>query len=509
MKIYYSILLLLFPFCVLAQKDAAISRTQYYNAGFAASVKSYSVLLNTKATGNPSLYKIYKEQYARQQQRVAVLAGNWASGKYSSKKINAALALVGKADVSGAIKLMEGVLNRKDDQHGGEETIFLAELYELNGAYDKAENVLNGKELNLAESLYHSWLLASTGQTEQALIQTDRLLGQFAADTIGLVRIKLQRCFIDTMVKDYAGAGASMIEAQFLLEKIAADTLQQYWSGIVSGQLGQLQGRGNNIDNAYRNAQSSAAIADGLNNLPMQAWAHHIIGNIYKKGGANQQADTHFRTSIDAYTKLSAAYPQQYRPLLADVMNEYVEVLRWFDRKEESMLMLEKTATIRKSLAESNYPFFVLDYAGSIGRIADQYVFASSNIDTAEANSKKEKDLLAALYTKYPLLAGADYSNVLNKLGDINMTLKRYTDGIHYLTAALEVQQRLYDAYPETYKQGLMELLIRNGTANGFYGNNIVLAYQQLDRAATLATELKELRAAQSIEKIKQQLSKK
>lgn len=506
MKIYSFLLFLFLPFTVLAQKDIALKRTQYYNAGMTASEKNYNYLLHVKVEGNPSLYKIYEEQYALQQQRLAVLAEEWASGRYSGKNVKAALALVAKSDVAAAIKLMESKL--KNDPKNTEEYMFLAGLYESAGQYSLAEKQAGNTAAGLEQGLYHSYLLALTGKPEAAGEQAVSLSDQFIADTIALARIRLQRSFLDTFSKNYNGAVAALIEAQYLLDKIKPDSLQQHWSAVVSGQLAQLQGRSGNVDNAYRNAQNSMAIADRGAYLPLQAWTHFIMGQVCRKAGANQQADTHFRVSIDAYTKLAKAYPQQYQPLLADVMNEYVEVLRWFDRKQESMQLLEEIMTMRKSLAANKYPFFVLAYAGSIGRIADQYAFTLSRLDSAASVSMRQNDVLADLYRQYPLLAGTEYASVLDKLGDINMTMKRYKDGIPYLAAALEVKQKLYDVFPEVHRQGLMNLLTRNGTANGFYGNNSALAYLQLDRAAALAAELKDLRAGQEIEKIKQRIPK-
>lgn len=509
MKSIYFLIFFFLPVASPAQKDASLRRVQYYNTGLAASVQSYGVLLHAKAKENPAVYKIYEDQYARQQQRIAVLADQWVLRAYSGKKINTALAMVAKSDINGAIKLMEEVLKRKSAEQDEEALLFLAELFELKGDYARAEKLLNGKELSREAGLYHSWLLASLGEMEQALAQTDRLASRFASDTAGLIQIRLQRCFIDTMIKNYAASHAAMVEAQFLLDKMQPGAVRQYWSVLVAGQLAQLQYQGNNIDDAYRNAQHSVAVADELKEVPLQAWAHGVMGRVYKKAGANQQADTHFRASIRAYTELAAAYPQRYEPLLADVMNEYVEVLRWFDRKEESMITLRKIAAQRKQLATGNYPFFTLQYVQSLGRIADLYVFVHNRMDSAETVCKQEKDILAPLYAQYPLLAGEEFSAVLNKLGDINMTLKHYPDGMQYLTTALEVKQKLYEADAETNKQGLMNLLIRNATANGFYGNNAALAYQQLDRAAILAAELKDLRTAGEIEKIKQRIPKK
>ncbi|MBL7712012.1 MAG: hypothetical protein JNL13_06100 [Chitinophagaceae bacterium] len=503
----YSFLLFFLPsFTAFAQKDIALKRTQYYNAGMMASAKNYDVLLHAKAEDNPSLYKIYEEQYALQQQRLAVLADGWASGRYSGKNIQAALALVAKSDLAAAIKLMESKL--KNGSNSTEESMFLAELYESGGQYGLAEKWAGSGTSGLEQGLYHSRLLALGGKAERAEEQMVHLSERFGSDTMALARIRLQRSFLDTFAKNYSGAAAVLIEAQYLLDKIKPDSLQQYWSAVASAQLAQLQGRSGNVDNAYRNAQNSVVIADRGADLPLQAWAHRIMGQVYRKAGANQQADTHFRMSIDAYTRLVSVYPQQYQPLLADVKDEYVEVLRWFDRKQESMQLLEEIKAMRKSLSANKYPFFVLEYAGSIGRIADQYAFALSRLDSAESVSRRQKDVLAELYREYPFLAGTEYASVLDKLGDISMTLKRYKDGIPYLAAALEVKQKLYDVFPEEHRQGLMNLLTRNGTANGFYGNNSALAYLQLDRAAALAAELKDQRAGQDIEKIKQRIPK-
>ncbi|HTN18416.1 MAG TPA: hypothetical protein VL092_12080 [Chitinophagaceae bacterium] len=507
MKIYPFFLFFLLPFGVFAQKDIAQKRTLYYNSGMLASAKSYDALLHAKSANNPDVYKIYEQQYALQQQRIAALADQWASGKYKGKNIQAALALLAKSDAVAAVKLMESKL--KGRQKSIEEQLFLAELYEFSGDYDHAEKWSEGNEVSLEQGLYHAWLLALTGKPDLAGAQMVSLSDRFMTDTVGLARIKLQRSFIDTLAKNYSGAAAALIEAQYLLDKVQADSIQQYYASVVSGQLAQQQSGSGNVDNAYRNAQNSTAIADKIACLPLQAWAHHIMGQVYRKAGANQQADTQFRASIDVYTRLAAAYPQQYQPLLADVMNEYVEVLNWFDKKKEGLLLLEQIMAMRKSMAENKYPFFVLGYAGSIGRIADQYAFSLGRLDSAERVCKKQKEVLAVLYQQYPLLAGTEYASVLDKLGDISMTMKRYKDGIPYLTAALEVKQMLFAVYPEEHKQGLMNLLVRNATANGFYGNNIILAYQQLDRAAVLAAELSDVRVGQDIEKIKQRIPKK
>ncbi|MFA6151973.1 MAG: tetratricopeptide repeat protein [Chitinophagaceae bacterium] len=514
MKLRTLFFLLIFPLVSIGQNLPQITtkRTLYYNAGLAASIKHFDSLLNVlivnRYKGKPDEaaflkeYNFYEDLYRNQQQKVAGLAEKWSffSKDQTSKNINNALNLLTKGQLSLAISSFELKLkNRNPEGSYKNDFIFLAELHAFKGDFPKAAAIYQKIILSPGSDASDFLHVAETGNFIFGNSSLE-LPGYAQTDTIFLIRAKIEDSKRYALQGNINEAKAKLIEAQYLTDKFSVkDTIQKNLAATVFYQLGNLQEQSNDFENALNNNKAGAEVYQTLGDKPGYAAILRSQGIIYHRAGANDKAEIAYQACLMEYELLMKQFPERYEPLYAIALEEYNEVLKWYDRYDPYEKNLRKLAEIRKQLMQTKYPFFAMDYARTIDILGQKLLDVNLKIFLAEEQWFIARDVLVALNDKNIMIAGDFLCKVLYKVGGVKISLKEHKEAIPSFSQSLKVRDNLFKLAPLKNKPDLMNLLFQNAQLNNIANVDIELTVAHLNRAKLLADELGEVKLSEEI----------
>lgn len=521
---YYPKLILFLLVCslqVYAGEKQMQQRKIVYDVGMAASIKHFdSVLhhwiqlrLNNKIDETVFLRHYDQEEhlYQEQQQRVATLASDWIAETTvfkQTKPIRSALALVLKDKPEAAIASLSHKLKQKNK--GLDEYLFLSELYQLCGRYDKAENILNEASTHLEGSLYvcewqRAKILSLNGQDSIAIA----LLRQATIaleDTLVMARAKMDMSELYARVHHNNDAQSQLIEAQYLLEQMGVkEEANRVLLAVLSSRLAELQMQNSNIDNAYHNAKKAVSLFDQYpseNTASERAKAYHVLAAVYQKAGANKEADSLYQKTIAQYQELVNTNPERFQPLLAVVMEEYAAVQHYFDRNDAYDKTLRSIIDLRQNSLPQNYPFFLLAQVRTLNVLGQKLMNDDVKIFLAEEEWAKAKEILVLQHKKNPMLFGDDLCGILYKLGGVRIALKKRPEGLPFFEQSLQVRTELYQWAPSRNKRDYLDILTQNASLNALEKNKDK-TIKLLDKAYQIADELGEKKRAEEIARFK------
>ncbi len=516
MKLRTLFFLLIFPLVSIGQNVPQITtkRTLYYNVGLAASIKHFDSLLNVlivnRYKGKPDEeaflkeYNFYENLYRNQQQKVAGLAEKWflLSKDQTTKNISNALNLLTKGQLSLAIPSLEQKLkNRNPEGNYKKDFIFLAELYAFKGDFPKAAAIYQKVILSTGSDASDFLHVAETGNLIFVSSgSSQEFPGNTQTDTAFLVMSKMEDSKRYTLQGNSSEAKAKLIEAQYLIDKFSIkDTIQKNLAAMVFYQLGNLQEQSNDFENALNNNKAGAEVYQALGDKSGYAAILRSQGIIYHRAGANDKAEIAYQECLQEYELLMKQYPERYEPLYAIALEEYNEVLKWYDRYDPYEKNLRKLLEIRKQLMQTKYPFFAMDYVRTIDMLGQKLLDVNLKIFLAEEQWFVARDVLVVLNDKNIMIAGDFLCKILYKVGGVKISLKEHKEAIPSFSQSLKVRDNLFKLAPLKNKSDLMNLLFQNAQLNNIANVDMELTVAHLNRAKLLADELGEVKLSEEI----------
>lgn len=531
MKLFSLLGFCVLSFCALAQKPtvSADLRTQYFQIGLKTSIHYYDSLIQdwvgqrSRNTINESVflnqYHLLENQYALQQERVAAYALHLATkpDQKPSKIAKNAMKLLNQNNLQAAIGWLDAQVRTKACSIT--DYLLLVELYELSGAYEKAQQCTEMalKQLGEDASLLgvYARILSINGRDSMA-ISIQKNIVQKQTDTGAIVAAKMDLSQYYLHAYNPIDAQSALIEAQYLLDQVVVKDEQ--WTinkAKLLCRLAELQLAKNDIDDAFSQAKNSVRLFDQLS--VKEAYSFHeadrafslwTLARVYRIAGAMKEADTVYQKVIPLYENLTLDYPEQFQTLLVTVLDEYTLLLQWFDQNKAYDQLLHRTAEMRKDLMQLHNPFAAMAYAKNEQALAQKLVNVDVKVLLAEEHWLKAKSVLEALYASHPMLAGEDLCACLFKLGGIKMAFKKNDEALPIFEQSLAIRERLYRLAPSVNKKELMQLLTQTATLNA-NNKKYEKAIEHLQRAQVFAQELGDTKLSEQIAQYKLELLKK
>lgn len=520
MKTCFTLLLLFLFYNASAKENTEIAsrRAQYYAAGMTESIRYYDSILNYYVqlrTQNKleeqvflKQYRFFENQYAKQQYKVALDAGQWAAENKPGKLISKALELVANGKAREAAQTLNAkLINKKISKRNKADFQFLAALYSFTGDYSNGiiiyQRLIKDKNVSVNDLLTFTRLFHTIYRDSVTVLWLSQAAALSPQDTLNIVRGKIILSEIYTDFKEPNNARAVLVEAQYLLGKLATGEQQQSLLAQTLDGLARLQLDANDFDNAHVNGKASVRIYKGSGQIAAFTAASGTLAMVYKRAGANKEADSVYKKVLSNYEQLASQQPELYHPLLVKTLDEYATIDRWFDRNKEHDEKLIKSGDILKKMMELHYPFYALQYANNRDMLARKLMDIDVKIYLSEEKLNEAKDVLEPVGKQYLMIAGNELCGVLYKISGAKFALKMPEEATRYLAEDLKVRELIYQLAPSENKKELMTLLFENGVANTFYTKNKELAMEQLGAAKVLADELGDTRIAAEIQKVK------
>jgi tetratricopeptide (TPR) repeat protein len=495
--LFVSFFFICYPLMAQNEDKFVSNRSEYYKRGMESSIQHFDSLLHQlvqqrlkhKLTESDFLlqYKSVEQTYKNQHLLVSDLAAKLAitHRQRPSRRIRTALGIVKKGNASLAIKQLSADSKRLNKF----EKSFLIDLCRFVGDNNQVSLL---SSLELRDSLDKIWQ-----QKFDSIASTDTLL--FVSQKMYVA----ERFVVENQIESAIG---TLLRAKEMHDKIVLnDITHQKLTAEIAFRLATLQLQKSDIDNAFLNAQISLKLYQALineNTQPEYAAALHLLASVYRVGGAIKEADSFFQLSIKEYQDLKQIYPERYEPLLANVLQEYSLVQKYFDKNKEYDETIKGLIETRKQLATLNYPFFQLDLARNYAELGHKLMNTDVKIFLAQEEWTKAKEVLEQLYMRLPIMAGDDLCGVLYKLGGAKIALKKGSEGIPFFAQSLKVRTYLYQLAPSENQKEYLDVLTQNATLNAL-DKKKALSITQLDQAIKIATEMGETKRVEEIVKFK------
>ena len=531
MKLFSLLGFCVLSFCAHAQKSTVsiALRTQYYQIGLKTSIHYYDSLIQdwvgqrSRNEINESVflnqYHLLENQYAVQQERVAAYALHLATkpDQKPSKIAKNAIKILNQNNLKAAIGLLDAQVRTKACSIA--DYLLLVELYELSGAYEKAQQYTEMALKQLGDDAsflgLYARILSINGRDSMAISIQKNIL-QTQTDTSAIVAAKMDLSQYYLHANNLVDAQSALIEAQYLLDQVVIkDEQWKIKKANLLCRLAEIQLAKNDIDNAFVQAKNSVQLFEQLSakgdysfREADRALAQWTLARVYRIAGAMKESDSVYQKTIPLYENLTVTYSELYQPLLVKVLDEYGLLLQWFDQNKAFEQLLRRTAEMRKDLMQLHNPFAAMAYAKNEQALAQKLVNVDVKVLLAEEHWLLAKSVLEVLYVKHPMLAGDDLCACLFKLGGIKMAFKKDVEALSIFEQSLSIRERLYRLAPSLHKKSLMDLLTQTATLNA-KNKKYETAIEQLQRAQVFAQDLGETKLSEQIAQYKLELLKK
>lgn len=482
-------------------------RTTFYKIGMEMSIKYYDSLLHTitiarykKQLGEQeyiSTYKQAKEQYEEQQQIVAKIAESLANKDIKrTKAIKKSLDALAKKHPKEAIETI-----RKSCRKSGnvDDYIFKSDLEKILGRHDEALKTIEKiKSENDDYIIEYARELHFNGQDSFARIYCEKAIKNAANDTLKIVKAK----WLLSEIMSIEYAAAPLIEAEYLLENHSKNPIEtKQFLAATQHKLALIYLSKSEIENAFRVSEKSVKNSIGQD-FEEKIMYKQTLAIIYKTAGANDKALFLFEELNKEYPKYVTTYSELYLPKYVAMLDEYGNVLKYYDKLKEFDELLRIEVEKRSELLHENYPFFVLGYIENINQIAQKYIHQDVKIFLAEDQWMKANDEFKRLEKTDVMLYGNAQCKILYKLASIQFALKKLEKAKVFFDQSLAIREYLYTLAPTENKNDLTEILMFISKVNIML-NNKEVGLQQLDRAIEFLKDIEVKGGNDKLEELK------